>query len=145
MAKVMITGHRPERLGDKAEAVRKWIEETLQGIDNIEACISGMAKGVDYTFATVAMVKGLPLIAAFPYRHKLSEPEQICHDYAKEVHWETETWYKSCYLDRDRWMVDHADIVLVVWDGQPGGGAYYTMKYAQQQGKQIILFPWDKE
>ena len=39
-------------------------------------------------------------------------------------------------------MVDAADICLVVWDGISTGGAYYTMKYAEEQGKEIRYFPW---
>ena len=51
----------------------------------------------------------------------------------------------ACYLNRDKWIVDRADIVLVVWDGIPKGGTYYTMQYAKEKGKRILLFPWSKE
>ena len=43
---------------------------------------------------------------------------------------------------RDKKMVDAADICLVVWDGIPAGGTYYTMRYAEEQGKEIRYFPW---
>lgn len=130
----MITGHRPERL--KGSAIRSLTSE--------DECI-GCAKGVDILFAFAAMNKKIPLVCAFPYKHKLSELEQQMHDYAKEVHWETKSWYKACYLNRDKWMANRADIVLVVWDGIPKGGTYYTMQYAKEKGKRILLFPWNKE
>ena len=143
--KVMITGHRPERLGERINDVYNWIDTQFAklGSENIEECITGCAKGVDTIFADCVIHNGLPLVCAFPYTHALSEPEQIMRDYAKEVHFQTEEWYKACYLDRDKWMVDRADVVLVVWDGIPKGGTYYTKKYAESKGKTVILFPWE--
>ena len=53
-----------------------------------------------------------------------------------------EKYNKKNYTKRDKKMVDAADICLVVWDGIPAGGTYYTMKYAEEQGKEIRYFPW---
>lgn len=145
MTKVMITGHRPERLKGREAEITEWINNIIRSLTSEDECITGCAKGVDTLFALAAMNKKIPLVCAFPYKHKLSEPEQQMHDYAKEVHWETEEWYKACYLNRDKWMVNRADIVLVVWDGIPKGGTYYTMQYAKEKGKRILLFPWNKE
>lgn len=117
MTKVMITGHRPERLKGREAEITEWINNTIKSLTDEDECITGCAKGVDTLFAFAAMNKNIPLVCAFPYKHELSEPEQQMHDYAKEVHWETESWYKACYLNRDKWMVDRADIVLVVWEG----------------------------
>ena len=145
MIRVMITGHRPERLKGREAEILEWINNTINSLTSEDECITGCAKGVDTLFATAAINKHIPLVCAFPYKHKLSEPEQQMHDYAKEVHWETEEWYKACYLNRDKWMVNRADIVLVVWDGIPKGGTYYTMEYAKEKGKRILLFPWNKD
>lgn len=143
--KVMITGHRPERLGERINDVYNWIDTQFAklGLENIEECITGCAKGVDTIFADCVIHNSLPLVCAFPYKHALSEPEQIMRDCAKEVYFQTEEWYKACYLDRDKWMVDRTDVVLVVWDGIPKGGTYYTKKYAEDKGKTVILFPWE--
>lgn len=35
-------------------------------------------------------------------------------------------------------MVDHADIVLCIWDGICAGGTYITRQYALKKNKQII-------
>jgi len=57
------------------------------------------------------------------------------------VVWLADKYFKDCYTTRDRWMVDRSDKVLVVWDGKPGGGTYYTMGYAQEKNKvEEILF-----
>lgn len=139
--KVMITGHMHERCKGREVEIEDWIVHTLQKLHPDE-CITGCAKGVDSVFAWQAMYLNLPLVCAFPYKHDLSPAEQRMKDYAKEVHVQTDTWHKSCYLDRDKWMVDRAGVVLVVWGGRPGGGAYYTKQYAEKLGKQIIYFPW---
>lgn len=139
--KVMVTGHRPERIAGRESDIYNWLDNKLSCISasDLEECITGCAKGVDSIFADVAMHNNFPLVCAFPYKHELSKPEQIMHDYAKEVHWQTDNWYKSCYLDRDKWMVERADLVLVVWDGKPVGGTYYTMEYAKKLKKQVEI------
>lgn len=140
--KIMVTGHRPERLegmGLDSSDVFNWCRKILQQYTDIEECITGCANGVDTYFADAVMDLGLPLICAFPYRHKLSKPEQKMASYAKEVHWQTEEWYENCYLDRDEWMVKRADVVLAVYDGKVGGGTYYTVKKAKELGKQVII------
>ena len=86
------------------------------------------------------MNKKIPLACTFPYKYKFSKPEQQTHDYTKEVHWETESWYMVCYLVCDKRMVDRADIVLVVQDGIPESGTYYAMQYAKEKEKRILLF-----
>lgn len=45
----------------------------------------------------------------------------------------------GCFHRRNRYMVDHADVLLAVYDGNDKGGTSYTIKYALKQGKTIIL------
>ena len=40
---------------------------------------------------------------------------------------------KGCIFRRNRYLVNHADILLAVYDGQPGGTAM-TVSYAMQKG-----------
>ena len=39
-------------------------------------------------------------------------------------------------------MVDDCDLLLVVWDGKPWGGTYLTYKYAVEEDKDILIYPW---
>ena len=39
---------------------------------------------------------------------------------------------------RNRYMVDHADLLIAVWDGRPSGTGK-TVQYAQQQGKHVLM------
>lgn len=52
---------------------------------------------------------------------------------------------KDCYYIRNRYLVDHADIVLAVYDMQANkrSGTGYTVHYAQAQSKPIIVIDPD--
>ena len=39
---------------------------------------------------------------------------------------------------RNRYMVDHADVLIAVWDGSPSGTGK-TVRYAHQQGKSVTV------
>ena len=85
------------------------------------------------------------MVCAFPYRHDLCPVEQEFYDYAEQVYFQSHEKYDGVYDDRDKWMVDHSDVVLVVWDGVPKGGVYKTMQYAEDETKTVIMFPWEKK
>ncbi|MEG0825497.1 MAG: hypothetical protein RSG86_07105 [Oscillospiraceae bacterium] len=46
-------------------------------------------------------------------------------------------YIKGCMQNRNRYMVDSSQFVLAVWAGRPGGTGS-TVRYAQQQGRQIV-------
>lgn len=55
-----------------------------------------------------------------------------------------ECYRKDCFLDRNRYLVDHADILLAVYDRDPkSSGTGYTVNYASAIGKTIILIDPD--
>ena len=39
---------------------------------------------------------------------------------------------------RNRYLIDHADCLIAVYDGQPGG-TRYTVEYAQKKGLYIMI------
>ena len=43
------------------------------------------------------------------------------------------------YHARNRYLVDHADTLLALYNGTPTGGTAYTVKYAYQRNKEIIV------
>ena len=43
---------------------------------------------------------------------------------------------KSCMFNRNRYLVNNADLLLAAYDGQPGG-TEMTIRYAHQQGIQV--------
>jgi len=42
-------------------------------------------------------------------------------------------------LDRNRFLVEHADLLLAVYNGEQRGGTAATMRYAQKMGREIIM------
>jgi hypothetical protein len=50
---------------------------------------------------------------------------------------------KAAYHARNRWMVDHAGIVIGFprGDESGGGGTWYTLNYAAEQGKVRMIVP----
>ena len=56
-----------------------------------------------------------------------------------------EKYSKDCYYIRNRYLVDHVDIVLAVYDMQANkrSGTGYTVHYAQAQSKPIIVIDPD--
>lgn len=139
----MVTGHRPSRIKGSEEKITNWLKEQLSEIENIEECISGCCRGVDRLFTDVTIKKGLPLLCAFPVRHELNKPEQEIASKANEIFFFADDFYDGVYEDRDKWMVNRADIVLAVWDGFPAGGAYETIQYAKRIGKKVLVLNID--
>lgn len=45
----------------------------------------------------------------------------------------------DCYHQRNRYMVDHSDVLLAVYNGDGSGGTAYTVKYACHQNKETIV------
>ena len=51
-----------------------------------------------------------------------------------------ERYSPGCFERRNRYMVDHSDLVIAVWNGLPSGtGA--TVAYARAQGKLVRILP----
>ena len=56
-----------------------------------------------------------------------------------------ETLVSACYTPacmqrRDRYMVDHAALLIAAFDGSPGG-TRYTVEYAMRRGLEIVDLP----
>ena len=50
-----------------------------------------------------------------------------------------EKYENGCMFERNRYMVDHADFIIAVWDGRPSGTGK-TVTYARgRNGKSIIV------
>lgn len=144
MIKIMITGHRPDRLKGKERLVTEWVNEQLDKYKPL--CISGMAQGVDQIFATAAREKGLKYWCVFPFKRPLHQIESSLVENAERTIYYSQNYEgPHIYTERDWWMVDVADVVLAVWDGEKVGGTWETIRYAQKQNKTIIYFNWEGE
>ncbi|MEG2176293.1 MAG: DUF1273 domain-containing protein, partial [Oscillibacter sp.] len=52
----------------------------------------------------------------------------------------SETYSASCMQRRDRYMVDHASLLIAAFDGT-AGGTRYTMEYAMRRGLDMVDLP----
>ena len=155
------TGHRPEKLpwGDnesdtRCTELRRRIADALETAyaEGWRHFICGMAQGCDLYFCEeVQNLKrvrdGVSLEAALPFadhakrwnpaqREKYLALLEGC-DKIKVV---TPLYSPGCLLTRDRYLVDHASLLLAVYDGTPGG-TKYTIEYALKQGAEVRYIP----
>ena len=147
---VAFTGHRPEKIGGyntpnpTEQRIRQKIRRILSVI-NPQKCIVGMALGVDTIAAEVCIEMGIPFIAAVPFKgqEKLWGSEQQAHYHylvskASEVVIVCSGGYRPQHMqERNRYMVDGADILVAVWDGTTGGTRNCKM-YAESKRKPVI-------
>ena len=146
---IAFTGHRPEKLGgyNSQNPMQVWVfgqlKDTLVRLAPTK-CISGMALGVDQIAARVCSYLKIPWTAAIPFvGQEAIWPCESQQDYWDLIRKATDVMVCSSgghssekYQIRDEWMVDHADLLVAVWDGTRGGTGN-TVKYAKLVKKPI--------
>ncbi|MCQ2287252.1 MAG: hypothetical protein MJZ76_10350, partial [Bacteroidales bacterium] len=59
-------------------------------------------------------------------------------DFIKEnKQFSTDSYSKSCFQVRNKWMVDRSNLVIAVYNGE-SGGTRNTIKYAEKHGIKIV-------
>ena len=158
MCTVAFTGYRPEKMpfieNKKDERYVYFREQELKVINRLiergyTHYISGVAMGFDTWVAEDVLElqkknKELHLECAIPCpdQDKKWEPadQKRRRKILKKANESTlvcEHYSSSCFLTRNRYMVDKADVVVCAYDGQQGGTAY-TVNYALKQNKIVI-------
>lgn len=148
------TGHRSGRLPKQDSELYlemcSYIEAFTVKATTAGYChfISGFAEGVDQiAAATVIHLQrelqhtDIDLVAAvpFPGQHK-RWPQKWQAEYEDLLHYATwrETispqYSEDVYHIRDQWMVDNADALCAVFDGNQKGGTWATMNMARAKG-----------
>lgn len=161
MSTCAFTGYRPEKLpfGDdetspqcRSLKQRLYCEILQLAQKGVCTFITGMARGVDTWAAEIVLElrdafpdRGIELWAAIPYSRQASawseadrQRRQRILARADKVEHISIDYSRGVLQKRNRWMVDHADCLLAVYDGKPGG-TKYTIDYACKKGVQIIL------
>lgn len=113
--------------------------------------LSGMAQGVDLWCAQIVLDMrkknpALKLHAILPcegQESKWSAAAQALYrsilEQADEVVYVNREYSANCMLERNRYMVDRASILLAVYNGAYRSGTGMTMRYAQKLGREIIV------
>ena len=152
------TGHRPNKLpwGDdesdeRCVRLKELITQKLEAAYDrgYRHFICGMAQGADFYFCEAAQAlrdrrPGVTVEAAVPCEDqadKWPDPDRERYQYLLgRCDFETvvqRAYDRGCMLRRDRYMVDHASLLLAVYDGSPRGGAAYTVAYALRKGVEV--------
>lgn len=155
------TGHRPAKLpwgynesDERCLLLKRRIADAAEAAyeEGYRHFICGMAQGCDLYFCeTVLALKaehpGVTVEAAVPCPTQADAwpPEQQTQyrrlleacDFETMV---SARYTPSCMQRRDRYMVDHASLLIAVYDGSPGG-TRYTVEYAMRRGVPVADLP----
>lgn len=144
------TGHRQIPPGEQSEIENK-LECTITGLyqKGIRCYEAGGALGFD-ALAAKAVIRlrekcpGMELILVLPCLTQTRgwRPEDIAEyerikAQADEVIYTAQQYTKGCMHIRNRYMVDHSGICVCYLTNESGGTAY-TVRYAKEQGLEII-------
>lgn len=155
------TGHRPKKLpwgtdegSEACRALKRSIADTVEALyeAGFRHFICGMALGADMYFGeAVAALReereDVTLEAAVPFSGQADrwsagnrlryERLLACCDERTVL---APHFTHGCLMERNRYMVDHAAVLVAVFDGSPGG-TKNTIAYAGEQGVDIVCLP----
>lgn len=149
------TGHRPQSLGvahrgSIIEAkIKAGIVEALTDLKP-DVVLSGMALGFDQWLAEVCIEIEIPFDAIVPFQgqERVWKPDQRRH-YQYLVARARNTvvvceggWANWKMQKRNEYLVDHCDILLAAWDGNPAGGTANCVYYAMSKQRPIRHLSW---
>ena len=152
MSRVAVSGHRGLS-PDVAALVAAGIEAELARIAPAGSGLIGLsclADGADQIFARTVLDRGGVLEVVVPaeeYRDGLPDDAQTEYDKLfsragtvhKCGHLESTS---EAHMDASRFMVDRADHLIAVWDGEPArayGGTADVVRYARERGVPVSL------
>lgn len=139
------TGHRPSKLGGYSDqAFDRLVSVAIGALLELKPAqvISGMALGWDQALAQAACTLQIPFWAAVPFKGQESAwPERSQGQFrsllaqAQGVTYVCEGSYAAWKMqERNEWMTDHANCILAIWDGSPGGTKNCVDDAVRRQG-----------
>lgn len=143
-----LTGHRalPEQFD--RNALYDGLEELIR--EGYDRFLCGMAMGFDLLalecLISLKQRYKIELEACIPYAgQEKSFPASERKKYRELLAWCDEkrvlypAYFQGCFLARDRYMVENADLVFA-YCTQKSGGAAYTVSYAEEKGVAVRRF-----
>ena len=154
------TGHRPKNFPWKYNETAPGcvlLKEVLTGQiraladRGVTDFLSGMAQGTDLWCSQIVLdlKKKNPVLklrCILPCKGQESKWTASAQEHyrsilaqANEVIYVGQEYSQVCMLNRNRYMVDHASILLAVYNGAYRSGTGMTVRYAQSKHRKIIL------
>ncbi|MDE7245922.1 MAG: DUF1273 domain-containing protein [Oscillospiraceae bacterium] len=154
------TGHRPckfpwkyDETDSRCVALKTVLAEQIAALADagVTQYLSGMAEAVDSwsALAILALREKNPAIKlhcilpcktqADKWTASSQELYRYILDQADSIVYVNREYHRNCMLERNRFLVEHAAILLAVYNGEWRGGTAATMRYAQKMGREIIV------
>ena len=154
------TGHRPKKFPwgyDESDSrcvelkavLKREIQKLIE--TGVTDFYSGMAEGTD-TWAALIVLDlrktnpALKLHCVVPFRGQADKWTASARRLYKRilrradtVTYISEDYHDGCMMERNRYMVDHVACLLAVYNGEWRGGTAATVRYAQKQGREIVV------
>jgi hypothetical protein len=150
--RIAISGHRGLP-GATADLVEKAIRVALEEAGSVVTGISCMADGADQIFARAVTDLGgclEAIIPALPYRDGLpadsrTEYDRLLAKAAEVCRLPFDQPTAESFMVASELMIDTADELYAVWDGEPArgyGGTADVVAYARERGKPVsVIWP----
>ena len=146
----VFTGHRDLQSDFSKKKLKEAVKEVIDmGADTF---LCGGAKGADIICGELILAEKqttnpqLTLICAIPFRE---HAERWSFDWKLRYHellkgadkivQVCDTYQRGCFHIRNRYLVDNCDLLIAIYNGEDKGGTAYTVNYAKQQGKEIVI------
>ncbi|WP_339743732.1 NUDIX domain-containing protein [uncultured Rubinisphaera sp.] len=170
-----VTGHRdlhPDQIPDLQVRLHNLFDDADQIADGRSLhLLSPLAAGADQLVAEMGLARDCRLIAPLPFRLEQYEQDFTDHQLTRFHHLleQAQEWFSmperhesnektlnpeaSKYAAVGRYVVDHSDLLIALWDGQRNhkrGGTEATLQYAIQKNQnngspiKIGLFPVER-
>ena len=154
------TGHRPQKLPwrtDEADpgcvALKAMLAAQIDMLieNGYTEFLSGMAPGVDLWAAQIVLAlratnPSLRLHCILPcveqsakWSAALQMQYRTILKQADSIIFVNRADKKNCMLERDRFLVSYASVVLAVYNGEKRGGTAATVRYARKLGRELIV------
>ena len=158
--KCSFSGHRPNKFHfgfDEQHKdcikIKKTIKEQICFLiaEGYNHFISGMALGVDQWAAEIVLElkianPNIILESALPcitQAAKWTEEQRSRYidllaksDIITYVNYH---YSDTCMYERNKYLVDNADVLLAVYNGKPNSGTAQTVSYARKMGKKVVI------
>lgn len=154
------TGHRPNKLpwrydetDERCVALKAVLAEQIGALAGagVTQFLSGMAEATD-TWSALSVLSlreknpAIKLHCILPCTAQAEKWSASSRDLyhsilgrADSVVYVNRDYHKNCMLERNRFMVEHASVLLAVYNGTRRSGTGATVNYARKMGREIIV------
>lgn len=146
--RIGVTGHQ-KRDGIDWTWTCSRIEEALDRFPDATEGLTALSTGADTVFAQICLARGLAVTAVVPldgyerfFRGSALETYETLLRSSTAIHLLGDGEEDAAFFAAGRYVVDHADALIAVWDEQPAaglGGTADVVAHARATGRMLYL------